>query len=392
MDETLGALLHLPRRPLLLARFGASALVPARALAEARFRGPRARALFAGLAAHAALPLERVPVRRVRPRPRRGGPRRRLALPGGRRGADRRTRSPTSSARAAASSRPARRCAPSARSRRRARSSSTSTPRQVLRVAGDRLPARYRGALGRFRYGPGAHKVDYALSAPIPWRAPRVRARRHGPPRRHARGDRGGRARRRGGRAAGAARSCSSPSTRCSTRRARRRGGTPPGPTATCRTASRGTRPPPSRRRSSASRRGSASSSSRARSRGPAALERDDANLVGGDVGGGENSLRQTLFRPVARAVPVVDAGARPVPLLGVHPAGRRRSRDVRLARRPRRAARGVPLRRRRLSAGRLRRWRARPDPARPRAGRSGAAPPGRGRPPPRACTARSAA
>jgi NitT/TauT family transport system permease protein len=61
MDETLGAMLHLPRRPLLLARFGLSALLPARALAEARFRGPRARALFAGLAAHAVLPLERSP-------------------------------------------------------------------------------------------------------------------------------------------------------------------------------------------------------------------------------------------------------------------------------------------------------------------------------------------
>jgi phytoene dehydrogenase-like protein len=38
--------------------------------------------------------------------------------------------------------------------------------------------------------------------------------------------------------------------------------------------------------------------------RGPAALERDDPNLVGGDPGGGENSLAQTLFRPAARAVP----------------------------------------------------------------------------------------
>jgi phytoene dehydrogenase-like protein len=38
--------------------------------------------------------------------------------------------------------------------------------------------------------------------------------------------------------------------------------------------------------------------------RGPAELERDDPNLVGGDVGGGENSLRQTVFRPAARLVP----------------------------------------------------------------------------------------
>jgi phytoene dehydrogenase-like protein len=38
--------------------------------------------------------------------------------------------------------------------------------------------------------------------------------------------------------------------------------------------------------------------------RGPAALERDNPNLVGGDVGGGENSLVQTVFRPARRAVP----------------------------------------------------------------------------------------
>jgi phytoene dehydrogenase-like protein len=43
------------------------------------------------------------------------------------------------------------------------------TPRQVLAVAGDRLPARYRRALGRFRYGPGVFKVDWALAGPIPW-------------------------------------------------------------------------------------------------------------------------------------------------------------------------------------------------------------------------------
>ena len=46
------------------------------------------------------------------------------------------------------------------------------TPRQVLAVAGTRLPARYRRQLARYRYGPGVCKVDWALSEPIPWRAP----------------------------------------------------------------------------------------------------------------------------------------------------------------------------------------------------------------------------
>ncbi len=43
------------------------------------------------------------------------------------------------------------------------------TPAQVLRIGGDRLHGRYRHALERFRYGPGVHKLDWALDAPIPW-------------------------------------------------------------------------------------------------------------------------------------------------------------------------------------------------------------------------------
>ena len=45
------------------------------------------------------------------------------------------------------------------------------TPRHVLRLAKARLPAAYRRRLERFRYGPGVFKVDYALSEPVPWRA-----------------------------------------------------------------------------------------------------------------------------------------------------------------------------------------------------------------------------
>ncbi len=45
------------------------------------------------------------------------------------------------------------------------------TPRQLLQIAGDRLSSAYRRQLERYRYGPGVFKVDYALSAPIPWKA-----------------------------------------------------------------------------------------------------------------------------------------------------------------------------------------------------------------------------
>lgn len=49
------------------------------------------------------------------------------------------------------------------------------SPAALLRLAGARLPARYRNALRRFRRGPAAFKIDYALSAPIPWQAPACR-------------------------------------------------------------------------------------------------------------------------------------------------------------------------------------------------------------------------
>jgi phytoene dehydrogenase-like protein len=46
------------------------------------------------------------------------------------------------------------------------------TPRQVLRLAGDRLSGLYRRQLQRYRYGPGVFKVDLALDGPIPWANP----------------------------------------------------------------------------------------------------------------------------------------------------------------------------------------------------------------------------
>jgi phytoene dehydrogenase-like protein len=45
-------------------------------------------------------------------------------------------------------------------------------PGQALAIVGARLPAAYRRRLARFRHGPGAFKVDWALAGPIPWRAP----------------------------------------------------------------------------------------------------------------------------------------------------------------------------------------------------------------------------
>jgi phytoene dehydrogenase-like protein len=49
------------------------------------------------------------------------------------------------------------------------------TPRQLLAIAGDRVPTRYARRLRRFRYGPGVCKVDWALAEPIPWTHTSVR-------------------------------------------------------------------------------------------------------------------------------------------------------------------------------------------------------------------------
>ncbi|MDN3297734.1 NAD(P)/FAD-dependent oxidoreductase [Streptomyces ficellus] len=47
-------------------------------------------------------------------------------------------------------------------------------PKGFLTLAGGRLPDRYARALARFRYGPGAAKADFLVSAPVPWRDPDV--------------------------------------------------------------------------------------------------------------------------------------------------------------------------------------------------------------------------
>ncbi|HUP64769.1 MAG TPA: NAD(P)/FAD-dependent oxidoreductase [Thermoanaerobaculia bacterium] len=49
------------------------------------------------------------------------------------------------------------------------------TPRQLLAIAGERFPRGYREQLGSFRYGPGIFKIDWALSGPVPWTAPECR-------------------------------------------------------------------------------------------------------------------------------------------------------------------------------------------------------------------------
>ena len=162
--------LHLPRHPLAMARFGLMAIRSASGFAQGRFRGDRARAVFAGIAGHSILPLERTATAAIGlvlgalthavgwPLPRGGSRRIADALAAHLRslGGEIRTGSPVESLDA----RPPARAV-----------LCDVTPRQLLKLAGDRLRGRYRRGLERYRYGPAAFKLDFALSGPIPWKA-----------------------------------------------------------------------------------------------------------------------------------------------------------------------------------------------------------------------------
>lgn len=168
-DMLLGPL-RLPRHPLLLARFGLSGLRSARALAESRFSGAAARALFAGLAAHAVLPLDQRPSAAFGlvlgilghavgwPLVRGGSQRLADAVVSYLTSLDGEIQANTPIA--SVDDLPASRVV-----------LLDVTPRQVLRLAGHRLPKSYRRQLERYRYGPGIFKMDWALDGPIPWRA-----------------------------------------------------------------------------------------------------------------------------------------------------------------------------------------------------------------------------
>lgn len=162
-----------PRAPLRVVRYGALGAMPATLLARALFRGERGRAVLAGMAAHSMVDL-RAPItggyglllaalaHQVGWPVVRGGSQRlaaalidRLVSLGG-----------------------------TAEARHPVRDLSDVpaagivlldlTPRQALTVCGDRLPAGYARRLGRFRYGPGVFKLDWALSGPVPWKDPAV--------------------------------------------------------------------------------------------------------------------------------------------------------------------------------------------------------------------------
>jgi phytoene dehydrogenase-like protein len=170
VPEILGPVAHLPRHPFLLGRFGLRTLASAKTLAHRHFHNPRTKALFAGLAGHSFLALDELlsgPFGMVMalsahavgwPIPRGGAQSLANALCG---------YLAKLSGEVKASARVENLSALSAYDLILC----DITPRQLLRIADDRLSPGYKRQLAKYRYGPGAFKVDYALNAPIPWRA-----------------------------------------------------------------------------------------------------------------------------------------------------------------------------------------------------------------------------
>lgn len=161
---------HFPRHPFMAARFGMHAIRSAKGFAESKFREDKTRALFAGLAAHSFLSLDRLATSAFGlvlgllahvhgwPIAKGGSQSISNALAGyfkdlgGEIVTNQRVESlselPPSKAILC-----------------------DVTPRQFLQIAGESLPLGFRRRLGRYRYGPAAFKMDWALSDPVPWKS-----------------------------------------------------------------------------------------------------------------------------------------------------------------------------------------------------------------------------
>jgi phytoene dehydrogenase-like protein len=168
LEDILSPPLHIPMHPLILARFGLLAPWSAARVARLLFRGEPARALFAGMAAHSILPLE---------------------MPGSAafgcilaasahsgwpiaRGGSQQIANALVSCLESLGGQV--HCGQQVRTLRDFPANSIIlcdlTPRQLVRIAADHLPDSYCRKLERYRYGPGVFKIDWALSSPIPWR------------------------------------------------------------------------------------------------------------------------------------------------------------------------------------------------------------------------------
>jgi phytoene dehydrogenase-like protein len=168
LAEVLQPPIHLPRHPRAIARFGSLALHSIEQLVQDRFSQPAGKALLAGLGAHSFLPLN-APGSAA------------FAIVLGILGHAVGWPIPRGGAQAITEALCQHLDALGGKIQTEVTITSLRelppspvvlfnvTPRQFTRIAGDRLPIRYRRALERFKYGPGVFKIDYALDGPLPW-------------------------------------------------------------------------------------------------------------------------------------------------------------------------------------------------------------------------------
>ncbi|UMB68389.1 phytoene desaturase family protein [Mycobacterium paraterrae] len=172
-DDIMGPLLRMPHHPLMLARFGAPTVLPASAFARL-FRTPQGRALFGGVAAHAFRPLHypmtsAIGMGIITAGHRHGWP----VAEGG-------SQSITNAMVALLSE-----LGGKIETGVRVQTASQLPPADITMfdlapeaVAGilaDVLPRRVSRAFSKFRRGPGAFKVDFAVQGGVPWTNPDAR-------------------------------------------------------------------------------------------------------------------------------------------------------------------------------------------------------------------------
>jgi phytoene dehydrogenase-like protein len=168
-SEVLRPIHLLSSHPLLLARFGLVAFPPAKMLAGIVFRGERAKALFAGLAAHSFLSLD-APMSAAFG-VLLGAAAHAVGWPLARSGAQSLTNALCGYlAELGGEIKTSARVDSLADLAKFEATLCDVTPRQLARIAANRLSPRYMRRLARYRYGPAAFKVDYALRCPIPWK------------------------------------------------------------------------------------------------------------------------------------------------------------------------------------------------------------------------------
>ncbi|GHG39404.1 dehydrogenase [Sinomonas cellulolyticus] len=172
-EDLLGPLIHVPRHPLLLARFGLEAVLPATVTAR-RWRGDPARALFAGIAAHAFAPLDAPLTSSVG-----------LVLAGAAHAVGWPVAEGGSGALTRALAGRLQALGGTIETGLRVESDEDFAgadvvlldlaPRAVVDVLGNRLPPRTARSYRRYRRGPAAFKVDFAIEGDIPWAAEQCR-------------------------------------------------------------------------------------------------------------------------------------------------------------------------------------------------------------------------